>query len=174
MVLLQTEKSGILKELWELDEILYRQNVCNLFRKKAVVISGECTIAESFEIMKENDTDYVLVRDQNGNLQGIFTSRDVVKKISPKRMHQDLYQPVSDYMSTGLVSLKCTDTVKTAIQTLYCNSFEHLPIIDSSNGRIKGVVTLKDIALFLTEYFPEMVNNYIPGQRMSADRVEGA
>ena len=80
----------------------------------------------------------VPITGDDGKLVGILTNRDL-------RFERNLGQPVSALMtSRDLVSAPVGTTLAEAEQLLHRHRIEKLPIVDDE-GRIKGLITVKDI-----------------------------
>jgi len=80
----------------------------------------------------------VPITDGDGRLVGILTNRDL-------RFERDLAQPVSALMtSRDLVTAPVGTTLGQAEGLLHRHRIEKLPIVDA-DGRIKGLITVKDI-----------------------------
>lgn len=105
-----------------------------------VVVSPDTKVAEALKIMEKYKISGVPVVDQNRKLVGILTNRDLrfIKK-------EDYNKPVSEFMtSENLITAPEGVTLEEAEEIFRKYKIEKLPIVDSE-GRIKGLITIKDI-----------------------------
>src|SRR5690349_19312537 len=103
-----------------------------------VTLPPDALVADAVELMERYHISGVPITDEGGTLVGILTNRDL-------RFEQDLEQPVSALMtSRELVTAPVGTTMREAEQLLHRHRIEKLPIVDA-DGRIKGLITVKDI-----------------------------
>ena len=113
-------------------------------RSESGVISNPITLAptarvrDAYALMKKYGISGVPITDKNGVLMGILTSRDL-------RFNDDDSIPIKDLMtSKGLVTAPVGIKMEEARRLLHEHRIEKLPVVDSK-GRIKGLITVKDI-----------------------------
>ncbi len=95
-------------------------------------------VSDALELMERYHVSGVPITDDDGRLVGILTNRDL-------RFERDVTQPVSALMtSRDLVTAPVGTTLAEAEQLLHRHRIEKLPIVDV-DGRIKGLITVKDI-----------------------------
>jgi IMP dehydrogenase len=95
-------------------------------------------VSDALELMEHYHVSGVPVTDDSGKLVGILTNRDL-------RFEKDVTQPVSALMtSRDLVTAPVGTTLAEAERLLHAHRIEKLPIVDGQ-GRIKGLITVKDI-----------------------------
>jgi IMP dehydrogenase len=103
-----------------------------------VTLPPGALVADAVELMARYHISGVPITDDDGKLVGILTNRDL-------RFEQNLAQPVSALMtSRDLVTAPVGTTMAEAEQLLHRHRIEKLPIVDAG-GRIKGLITVKDI-----------------------------
>lgn len=103
-----------------------------------VTLSPDALVSDALELMERYHISGVPITDDAGMLVGILTNRDL-------RFERNLAQPVSALMtSRELVSAPIGTTLAEAEQLLHRHRIEKLPIVDEA-GRIKGLITVKDI-----------------------------
>lgn len=81
----------------------------------------------------------LVVVDTNNKVRGIFTKRDI-----PYSETEVQEGKVKDYMTKDLVSIEPEASRQEALNVLYDNRIEKLPIIDK-DGYLKGLITKKDL-----------------------------
>ncbi|WP_457600067.1 IMP dehydrogenase [Hydrogenivirga sp.] len=105
-----------------------------------VTVRPEATVREALEIMERYKISGVPVVDEEEKLVGILTNRDL-RFIKPT----DYDKPVSRFMTKeNLITAEEGIGLEEATDLLQRFKVEKLPIVDSE-GRIKGLITIKDI-----------------------------
>jgi CBS domain-containing protein len=103
----------------------------------------------------------VVIVDRAGVLQGIFTERDLLRRVAvPGRDPQTT--PLGEVMTRDPEALGPDSLIAYAINRLHNASYRTIPLIDAQ-GRPIGVVTVNDIVQWLAELFPEAIMNAPPG-----------
>lgn len=105
-----------------------------------VTVGPEATVREALSIMERYKISGVPVVDGKGKLVGILTNRDL-RFIRPT----DYEKPVSLFMTREeLITAPEGITLEEAAELFQRYKIEKLPIVDKE-GRIKGLITIKDI-----------------------------
>ncbi|MFQ5657941.1 MAG: IMP dehydrogenase, partial [Candidatus Methylomirabilales bacterium] len=95
-------------------------------------------IYEALEIMERYRISGVPVTDEEGQLVGILTNRDL-------RFETKLDLPISGLMTSDrLVTAPIGTSLEEAKEILHQNRIEKLPVVDE-HFRLKGLITIKDI-----------------------------
>jgi IMP dehydrogenase len=103
-----------------------------------VTLTPDALVSDALDVMERYHISGVPITDDDGKLVGILTNRDL-------RFEQNHAQPVSALMtSRELVTAPIGTTLAEAEQLLHRHRIEKLPIVDA-DGRIKGLITVKDI-----------------------------
>ena len=103
-----------------------------------ITIRPDATLAEAFNVMKQNRISGIPVTQENGKLVGILTNRDV-------RFAENQKQKVSDLMtSENLVTAPRNISKEKAKKLLHQHRIEKLLVVDSA-GHCIGLITVKDI-----------------------------
>jgi IMP dehydrogenase len=103
-----------------------------------VTLAPDALVSEALDVMERYHISGVPITGDDGKLVGILTNRDL-------RFEQNHAQPVSVLMtSRDLVTAPIGTTLAEAEQLLHRHRIEKLPIVDA-DGRIKGLITVKDI-----------------------------
>ena len=104
---------------------------------KPITMSEEHTVGEVKRIVDETGTGGILILDKNEKLIGIVSTRDLL-------FENDEDKPVTEIMSRDVHTASPETTLKEAERLLHEYRVEKLPLVDS-NGKVAGLVTLKDI-----------------------------
>ena len=82
-----------------------------------------------------------LVVVHGGRIVGIFTERDVLKKIAGHAGRMD--EPVSRHMTPDPVVLRVDDSMAVALNKMGVGGFRHIPVTD--DGTLVALVTARDL-----------------------------
>jgi IMP dehydrogenase len=106
-------------------------------------LTADHTIGEAERLMSKFRISGVPVVDTEGTLIGIITNRDM-------KFEEDMTKLIADVMtSENLITGKVGTTLEEAKVVLHAHKIEKLPIVDD-NGRLCGLITIKDIEKALT------------------------
>ena len=108
------------------------------------------TVREAVTLLVQNKGGAVLVVDGDA-LSGIFTERDVLKKVAGRPGALDA--PVAEYMTTDPVMVRENETVAVALHKMADGGFRHVPMSTSQGYR---VVTASDALRWVVERYIEM------------------
>jgi len=117
-----------------------------LNRKGAAVIAvpPATTVLDAAQLMNDRGIGAVLVTEGSA-LAGIFTERDVMRRVVATR-RDPATTPVSEVMSTSLVTTTATATVEECASLMTGRRIRHLPVLDGET--LAGVVTIGDLMAF--------------------------
>lgn len=114
----------------------------------ALTVTADQSIAECIQLMRKKDIGSVLVISDDGkdHLIGIFTERDLLKKVELIEQGKHWKKPIRTVMTHPITTLELQYLEK-AEEILFNNHFRHLPIVtyDESGGcKIAGIVSMRD------------------------------
>ncbi len=116
---------------------------------KPRVVASTNSVREAIAMMKGDPMGAVAIVD-SGKVVGIFTDRDVLKKVAANAAALD--EPVSRYMTPDPVVLREDDTMAYALNKMGDGGFRHIPVV--RNGDLIGMLTGREImAWMLGRYF---------------------
>ena len=102
-----------------------------------ITLTVSATVGDAFKIMRENSIGGIPIVNEDMNLLGIVTNRDL-------RFEKDMTLLISNVMTTeNMVTTELND-LENAENILKDNKIEKLPIVDSNN-KLVGLITFKDI-----------------------------
>lgn len=114
-----------------------------------VCITPEARLSDAMRRMKDERIGAVLVL-QDGRLVGIFTERDVLKKVAGTSVSLDT--PVREMMTKDPACLHQDDAIVFAFKLMHEGGFRHVPLLDKQ-GRPVAVVSVKDVVEFVVGLF---------------------
>ncbi|KUJ73214.1 inosine-5-monophosphate dehydrogenase [Ruegeria marisrubri] len=103
------------------------------------------TIHHVVELMKDKGIGAVLVTDQNGDLQGILSERDIVRRLA-ETPGQTLPQNVADLMTKEVETCTPDDLLIDILKRMNEGRFRHMPVM--KDGRLCGVISIGDVINF--------------------------
>lgn len=126
-------------------------------------IGPRATVRQAVQRMNEHGVGALLVLD-DGRLVGIFTERDVLRRVvdAGRDPHTTL---VAEVMSSPVVTIRPETSVRGAMETITKLRHRHLPVVES--GNIIGMVSIGDLLRWVTYYQQreiEHMTDYITGR----------
>lgn len=135
-----------------------------LERKGSAVhaVSALSTIAEAVDEMNRHRIGSIVVVENN-RLVGIFTERDVLRRVVGGRLDSDTLR-VTDVMTNNLITISPETTVEETMVLFAEKRCRHLPVIEG--GRLVGLISIGDISRWVADAHraeAEHLKNYISG-----------
>ncbi|BCE05762.1 CBS domain-containing protein [Bacillus paralicheniformis] len=116
--------------------------ISNAMSKQVATISSNQTVQEAAELMSRHNIGAIPVVDQ-GVLKGMITDRDITLRTTAEG--QDGQTPVSNVMTTNVVSGNPNMSLEEASQLMAQSQIRRLPIVD--NNHLVGILALGDLAV---------------------------
>ncbi|MEC0722883.1 CBS domain-containing protein [Bacillus haynesii] len=116
--------------------------ISNAMSRQVVTISSNQTVQEAAELMSRHNIGAIPVVDQ-GVLKGMITDRDITLRTTAEG--QDGQTPVSNVMTTNVVSGNPNMSLEEASQLMAQSQIRRLPIVD--NNHLVGILALGDLAV---------------------------
>ncbi|WP_029733474.1 DUF294 nucleotidyltransferase-like domain-containing protein [Deferrisoma camini] len=115
--------------------------VGELMRPDPPTCPPDAPIRHALTAMDRRDSSVVIVADPNGGPRGLFTLRDVLRRVAlPQR---DVSRPVSEVMTPDPVTLGPEADGFEAALVMARNGFHHIPVVDG--GRVVGLVSEEEL-----------------------------
>ncbi len=140
---MNSDEATILQGLGPIDPGFLSESIGSLMTPSPHTVLDSLSVAETIESMLDADIGSVLVVDKQGNLRGIFTERDVLKKVVASKSDLNKMQ-ISSVMTADPSTEKAASSIAVAIYKMTRGGFRHLPIVDEHN-RAVGMVSIKDV-----------------------------
>ncbi|MCA9024820.1 MAG: CBS domain-containing protein [Planctomycetaceae bacterium] len=144
--------SGLDLTTSELERAITEHPVRALVPKKPLTVSGETTVSDAIDAMVQHRIGCLLV-EQDGQITGIFTERDVLNRILPDRTN--LFSPVSDFMTVSPETISRTDSIAYAMHCMSVGGYRHLPVAGSQGDAI-GMISARDLLRYLSIRFADI------------------
>jgi CBS domain-containing protein len=101
-------------------------------------------VREAAETMRAHDIGDVVVVDDNGELSGILTDRDIVVRVVAEGRDPRATR-IGDIASRDLTAVSPDDPVDRAVQLMRDRAIRRLPAVEKQ--KVVGIVSIGDLAL---------------------------
>ncbi len=118
-------------------------------REELFEIEQEATVFEAVHMMNEHSIGALIVR-RRGQMVGIFTERDVLRRVVGKRLDPAVL-PIADAMTTDVICCTPATSIEEAREVMKVRRVRHLPILDAE-GEVVGIVSIGDLNAHLTTH----------------------
>lgn len=152
-----------------METALLKSKIRDLEPSEPVCIEPGVTVMQAIQSMRRRGAGCVVICEQ-GRPVGIFTERDVLKKIAGEKVSLD--SPVSRLMTEGPKTLTADNSLSDAIKLMNDGDYRHLPIVDAA-GKVEGLISIQHIVRFLAELYPAEVLNLPPRPHQHMASREG-
>ncbi|HOJ05005.1 MAG TPA: CBS domain-containing protein [Bacteroidota bacterium] len=127
--------------------------------KPAITVDIAMPVKDAIHLMQTKRIGCVLVTSHR-KLLGIFTERDVLKKIVGSSFDLRV-TPVSEVMTINPQALNEDDTIAYALNFMDLGGYRHIPLVNDLFEPV-GLVSVKDIVSYLVQHFADEVLNLPP------------
>jgi CBS domain-containing protein len=129
------------------EKSLLEDKVNILTPQTPITVLPSTTIQDALDIMLQKNIGALLVVDGKGKLLGIFSERDLLKKVAGL---YDSYAslPVGNFMTVNPESVSSKDPLGFALHKMDIGGYRHMPIVDE--GKPIGVISVRDMLRYIT------------------------
>jgi CBS domain-containing protein len=131
--------------------------------KEIISVPPESTVFDALKAMADNNIGAVLVIDDSGKLQGIFSERDYARKIILVGKTSKNTK-VNEIMTKKVFYAKADQSIEECMASMTKNKIRHLPVLDDKG--LAGVVSIGDIVKSLIsekDHLIDQLEHYISG-----------
>jgi len=119
--------------------------VCDIVQERTLFFVEESeTVAGAAQRMADLHVGAIVVLKQ-GELRGIFSERDIMKRVVLGRLNPEL-TPVSQVMSTDIISIDADATLEEAMEAMQSHNCRHLPV--TRQGAVMAFLSMRDLMNF--------------------------
>ena len=154
----------------DIEKILRERKIRQLALSPLVTIESETSLRNAILAMQQTQVGCVLVTE-NQQLAGIFTERDVLRKVMGEPV--DDSRKIKDFMTSSPLTLNPNSSVLEAIQLMDDHGYRNVPLVDE-RGNLVGNLAASNIIDFLAESFPQEVLSLPPKANQHFSSVDGA
>jgi CBS domain-containing protein len=106
-------------------------------------VSVEASVADAIRTMLDQHVGAVGVVDREGRIAGIFTERDVLRKLSLGG-REPAATPVREVMTTPVEMATLVTTPVEALATMLERHYRHLPVV-GDDGKLLGMLSIRNV-----------------------------
>ncbi len=118
-------------------------NILELCDEVPATVTVSASAREAIQTMLDNRVGAVAVVDENGRVAGIFTERDVLKKLALAGTDPS-QTPVRNLMTTPVQMATVETTAGEALEVMVERHIRHLPIADAQ-GKLLGILSIRHL-----------------------------
>ena len=118
-------------------------NILEMCDSEVAFVGPDASVEKAIRTMLECRVGAVAIVDENRRVAGIFTERDVLRRIALSG-HSLAETQVRDVMTTPVEMATLDTTPGQALATMIEFHYRHLPIVDD-NGRLLGMLSIRDV-----------------------------
>jgi len=119
--------------------------------QELLTVEPAATVLEAAELMSRREIGAVLIRGASGAIDGIFTERDVLKRVVGEQRDPKT-TPVADVMSRNVRHVPPETTMEQALQLMVSQRYRHLLV--KQGAEVLGLISIRDLMYSLI--VPEM------------------
>jgi CBS domain-containing protein len=153
-----------------LGEAILGAPILALEPRPAVSVPASATIREAIQAMLDSAIGAVLVVDARGRATGIFSERDVLRRVVLSGVDQS--RPVADAMTPDPECLGPEDGIAFALNRMILGGFRHIPIVDDAGAPL-AVLSQREVVAYIVSLLPARVLNLPPEPRLEARSADG-
>jgi CBS domain-containing protein len=152
-----------------LKEELKAERVVHLNLSSFCQVTDDTSVRDSLTRMREEGHNVCLVTE-SGKLVGVFTDRDVLRKIAaaPEKWEK----PIKEVMTPEPLTVRPDSSAADALWLMEDHHFRNLPVVDD-DGSIIGNMTYRAVIDFLATRYPIEVMNRPPHPGQFPRKAEG-
>ncbi len=153
-----------------LEQDLQHEQVVHLDLTQFTAVTAGTSVRDTVEQMRENGHHSAIVTS-DGALAGIFTDRDLMRKVVDAPETWDY--PISEVMTASPLTVNSDDPAYAALALMDEKHFRNVPVVDSA-GQVIGNLNHYAIIKYLADRFPESVYNLPPDPDQITINRDGA
>ncbi len=106
------------------------------------------TIGRAAEILFDNRIGAILIRNEDGHVEGVLSERDIVRGMA-QIGDQCMTATVSDLMTRNVVYCQPEDDIDTIMSVMTEHRIRHLPVM--RGDQLLGIISIGDVVKFRIE-----------------------
>jgi len=114
-----------------------------------IAVDAGATVMEAVNVLVERGIGAVLIRNEDGLVDGIFTERDLMRRVVHAG-RDPTSTPISMVMTRDVRFVSPGTTVEAAMALMQLNRFRHLLVMDGP--RVFGLVSMGDMTNYLIRH----------------------
>lgn len=118
-------------------------SVLHLCDEEPTFVYPETSVADAIQLMLARRVGAVAVLDEDRVIAGIFTERDVLRKVALSGRDPSA-TAVQEVMASPVVLATGSTTPGEALAVMVEHHFRHLPVVDD-RGRLRGMLSIRNL-----------------------------
>ena len=144
--------------------------ISSLELNQVITVKAGSSLDEVINMLIEKRIGATVIVDDKENAVGIFTERDVLRKVVAKDI--DLKKEIiDDYMTKSPETLDENDPIAFALNKMSDGSYRHIPI--TRNGTVKFMLSVKDVVDEIAFIYRKGVLNLPPDLKQQTSQYGG-
>lgn len=131
--------------------------------RQVFTVERAATVRQAVAQMNERAIGALLIVE-DGSPVGIFTERDVLRRIVAEGRNPDTVR-VAEVMTKEVLTVELATTVEEVMATMTARRLRHLPVVD--NGQLVGMISIGDVTRYMSvnqEAHIQRMTDYITGR----------
>lgn len=137
------------------------RNILQVKGNLVYVVSAESSVYEALEALEDKNLGSLVVVENDGTIDGIFTERDYARKVILKgRSSKETC--VRDIMTNSLYWVTPDTKIEECMQMMTDKFIRHLPVLE--NGELIGIISIGDIVKYIIrqkDFIIDSLEHYI-------------
>jgi CBS domain-containing protein len=133
--------------------------VRDLLREKGNLVhtvKADISVYEALEILEDHNVGALVVVEDNGKLDGIFTERDYARKIILKG-RSSRETSVKDIMTEKVIFVNPDTKIEECMQLMSVKHIRHLPVLQ--NEQLVGIISISDVVRYIIQQKDFIIQN---------------
>lgn len=120
------------------------QSILDEKGSKVFSIVAEDSLSHALLKLTEHKIGALLVVDEDNNIKGILSERDIIRHFSRKLEHLNTSSiAVREVMTTAVTHVNPTQSLDDCLQLMTAGHFRHLPVVDGE--KLVGMISIGDV-----------------------------
>lgn len=136
-----------------------------------VHINQNASLKETIDLLNGENIGCLLITDDSENPVGIFTERDILKRVCSKGGIELHKEKVKDFMTPNPEMLSEDDPIAFALNRMSDGSYRHIPVMHGE--KVKWMLSVKDIVDQISFTYRKNVLNLPPNLRQTVSEYGG-
>jgi CBS domain-containing protein len=114
--------------------------------KDVVTTTKNINVKECIELLSKRHIGSIVIIDQEGRIEGIFTERDAIRVLA---QNIPLEAPIEKVMTKNVFTVSVDSTLQEARTVIRFHGIRHLPVVDAE-GKLVGLISVRHLLHELT------------------------
>lgn len=120
------------------------QSILDEKGSKVFSIGPDESLSHALLRLTEHKIGALLVLDEDQNIKGILSERDIIRHFSRKLEHLNTASiPVREVMTTAVTHVNPSQSLEDCLQLMTAGHFRHLPVVNGD--KLVGMISIGDV-----------------------------